>query len=79
MDGHDLPALLSELKRLKDVRGPRLLHLVTTKGKGLRQAEENQVTYHAPGKFDKKTGELIQGEKDGRLGAHRRTPRAGPF
>ena len=58
IDGHDLDALLSELKQLKSVSGPKLLHVITTKGKGLRQAEENQVTYHAPGKFDKHTGDL---------------------
>jgi len=58
IDGHDLPLLLSELKRLKTVKGPKFLHIITTKGKGLKQAEENQVTYHAPGKFDAKTGEL---------------------
>ncbi len=68
VDGHDLPALLRELKRLREIKGPRLLHLITTKGKGLRQAEENQVTYHAPGKFDKTTGELVRGEKDPRHG-----------
>ena len=58
IDGHDLPVLVKELERLKHLKGPRLLHIITTKGKGLKQAEENQVTYHAPGKFDKKTGEL---------------------
>ncbi|GAB5474814.1 MAG: 1-deoxy-D-xylulose-5-phosphate synthase [Maribacter sp.] len=58
IDGHDLDTLVVELERLKSVSGPRLLHISTTKGKGLRQAEENQVTYHAPGKFDKKTGEI---------------------
>lgn len=58
IDGHDLDRLVSELERLKSVTGPRLLHISTTKGKGLRQAEENQVTYHAPGKFDKETGEI---------------------
>jgi 1-deoxy-D-xylulose-5-phosphate synthase len=58
IDGHDLPLLLSELERLKTVKGPKFLHVITTKGKGLKQAEENQVTYHAPGKFDAKTGEL---------------------
>ncbi|GMN10248.1 1-deoxy-D-xylulose-5-phosphate synthase [Croceitalea sp. MTPC9] len=58
IDGHNLPLLLEELERLKLVKGPRLLHIITTKGKGLKQAEENQVIYHAPGKFDKKTGEL---------------------
>ncbi|MBW3518265.1 1-deoxy-D-xylulose-5-phosphate synthase [Flavobacterium sp. NKUCC04_CG] len=59
IDGHDLPALIAELRRLKDIQGPRFLHLITTKGKGLKQAEEDQVRYHAPGKFDSLTGELI--------------------
>lgn len=59
IDGHDLPLLLKELSRLKDKKGPRFLHIITTKGKGLRQAEENQVKYHAPGKFDKITGEVL--------------------
>lgn len=58
IDGHDLPALVNELERLKKIEGPKLLHVITTKGKGLKKAEENQVTYHAPGKFDKQTGEL---------------------
>jgi 1-deoxy-D-xylulose-5-phosphate synthase len=58
IDGHDLPQLIKELQRLKTVKGPKFLHVITTKGKGLRQAEENQVTYHAPGKFDAKTGDL---------------------
>lgn len=58
IDGHNLPLLLGELERLKSLKGPRLLHIITTKGKGLKQAEENQVVYHAPGKFDKKTGQL---------------------
>ncbi len=64
IDGHDLNALLQELKRLKSVSGPKLLHVITTKGKGLKQAEENQVTYHAPGKFDKITGDLIKKSSD---------------
>ncbi len=58
IDGHDLPVLLSELERLKTVKGPKFLHIITTKGKGLKQAELDQVKYHAPGKFDAKTGEL---------------------
>ncbi|MGJ8737881.1 1-deoxy-D-xylulose-5-phosphate synthase [Zobellia laminariae] len=58
IDGHDLNALVNELDHLKLVAGPKLLHVITTKGKGLKKAEENQVTYHAPGKFDKHTGEL---------------------
>lgn len=59
IDGHDLPTLLKTLEALKSVKGPKLLHIITTKGKGLKQAEENQVTYHAPGKFDASTGDLI--------------------
>ena len=59
IDGHDLPNLIQELNRLKNIKGPKFLHIVTTKGKGLQQAEENQVKYHAPGKFDASTGEII--------------------
>ena len=58
IDGHDLPKLLSELERLKKVKGPKFLHVITTKGKGLQLAEKDQVKYHAPGKFDAKTGEI---------------------
>jgi 1-deoxy-D-xylulose-5-phosphate synthase len=58
IDGHDFEALISELERLKKVKGPKFLHIITTKGKGLQQAEEDQVKYHAPGKFDKTTGEI---------------------
>lgn len=63
IDGHDLPALISELKRLQKVKGPKFLHVITTKGKGLLQAEQDQVKYHAPGKFDAATGELITQEE----------------
>tara|TARA_R100000353_G_scaffold43121_1_gene34570 strand:+ start:129326 stop:131104 length:1779 start_codon:yes stop_codon:yes gene_type:complete len=58
IDGHDLNLLVSELTRLKNVNVPKVLHIITTKGKGLRQAEENQVVYHAPGKFNALTGDL---------------------
>lgn len=58
IDGHDIFAVIKELKRLKNVKGPKFLHLITTKGKGLQQAEDDQVKYHAPGKFDKITGEI---------------------
>ena len=58
LDGHDLNALVSNLKRQKTQTGPRLLHIVTKKGKGLPLAENEQVTYHAPGKFDPITGKL---------------------
>ncbi|MDT0606041.1 1-deoxy-D-xylulose-5-phosphate synthase [Croceitalea rosinachiae] len=60
IDGHDLDLLLTELERLKTIEGPKLLHVITTKGKGLQKAEENQVAYHAPGKFNKETGERIK-------------------
>ncbi|MGC1514488.1 MAG: 1-deoxy-D-xylulose-5-phosphate synthase [Maribacter sp.] len=60
IDGHDLPTLLSELERLKRIKGPKLVHIITKKGKGLKKAEENQVVYHAPGKFDRYTGELSE-------------------
>ncbi|MGC6432059.1 MAG: 1-deoxy-D-xylulose-5-phosphate synthase [Jejuia sp.] len=59
IDGHNLDTIISELERLKTVKGPKLLHVITTKGKGLKQAETDQVKYHAPGKFNSKTGELI--------------------
>ncbi len=59
IDGHNIKALISELERLKSISGPKLLHVTTTKGKGLKQAEEDQVKYHAPGKFNANTGELI--------------------
>ncbi len=59
IDGHDIDKIISELQRLKNVKGPKFLHIITTKGKGLKQAEENQVKYHAPGKFDAITGDLF--------------------
>ena len=59
IDGHDIFAVIKELKRLQQVKGPKFLHIITTKGKGLQQAEENQVQYHAPGKFDANTGEIL--------------------
>jgi len=59
IDGNNLNAVLSELERLKTVKGPKFLHIITTKGKGLEQAEKDQVTYHAPGKFDAKSGDII--------------------
>ena len=58
IDGNDIFAVIKELKRLKKVKGPKFLHLITTKGKGLQQAEADQVKYHAPGKFDANTGEI---------------------
>tara|TARA_R110002049_G_scaffold234319_6_gene407568 strand:+ start:18 stop:1784 length:1767 start_codon:yes stop_codon:yes gene_type:complete len=59
IDGHNIERLITALEQLKSVPGPKFLHIITTKGKGLKQAEENQVTYHAPGKFNKVTGDLL--------------------
>ena len=64
IDGHDIQAVIQELERLKKVKGPKFLHIITTKGKGLQQAEENQVQYHAPGKFDANTGNIIPKSED---------------
>ncbi len=58
IDGHDIYKIISELERLKTIKGPKFLHVITTKGKGLKQAEEDQVRYHAPGKFDAQTGDV---------------------
>ncbi|MHC9089241.1 1-deoxy-D-xylulose-5-phosphate synthase [Tenacibaculum sp. IMCC1] len=59
IDGHNFEELLRELDRLKKIQGPKFLHVITTKGKGLRQAEQDQVRYHAPGKFDKVSGDVL--------------------
>jgi 1-deoxy-D-xylulose-5-phosphate synthase len=64
VDGHDLKTLTSGLKRLKSIDGPKFLHVITTKGKGLRQAEKDQVKYHAPGKFNAKTGDILSKNND---------------
>ncbi len=64
IDGHNLESLISELSILKSVKGPKFLHVITTKGKGLQLAEENQVKYHAPGKFDPETGKIYPKEEE---------------
>ena len=56
IDGHDMHFLINRLRSLKQQKGVKLLHIQTVKGKGLPAAEQDQVTYHAPGKFDKSTG-----------------------
>ncbi|AZJ34606.1 1-deoxy-D-xylulose-5-phosphate synthase [Tenacibaculum singaporense] len=63
IDGHNFEELLRELDRLKKIQGPKFLHVITTKGKGLRQAEQDQVKYHAPGKFDKVSGDVLPKEE----------------
>jgi 1-deoxy-D-xylulose-5-phosphate synthase len=59
IDGHDVLHLTRVLEDLKRIPGPKLLHCLTVKGKGFKQAEEDQTTFHAPGMFNKKTGEII--------------------
>ena len=56
IDGHDLPRLLSTLRNLRDAKGPQLLHIMTTKGKGYEPAEGDQIGYHAVGPFDPSKG-----------------------
>jgi 1-deoxy-D-xylulose-5-phosphate synthase len=64
VDGHDVLHLVDVLKDLRDIPGPKILHLLTTKGKGFQSAEENQTVFHSPGKFDRKTGEIIKLQSD---------------
>lgn len=58
-DGHDVVTLVRILQEIKDYRGPKVLHLITQKGKGYAPAEAQQTVWHAPGKFDPETGERI--------------------
>jgi len=58
VDGHDVERLVHLMRDLKNIPGPKLLHIVTVKGKGFERAEKDQTLYHAPGKFDMETGEL---------------------
>jgi len=64
VDGHDVIHLSKVLSDLKEIEGPKLLHVITRKGKGFRKAELNQTAYHAPGLFDRITGEFIEKEKN---------------
>ncbi len=58
-DGHDVTEIVRILRQLKNMRGPKLLHLHTTKGKGYKPAEQSQTEWHAPGRFNAETGERI--------------------
>ena len=58
VDGHDVNHLVSVMEDLKKIPGPKILHCLTVKGKGFLPAEKNQTQWHAPGKFDKVTGEI---------------------
>ncbi|MXV37605.1 1-deoxy-D-xylulose-5-phosphate synthase [Flavobacteriaceae bacterium Ap0902] len=62
-DGHNIEGLLNAFKALKKVSGPKILHISTIKGKGFEHAEKNQVLWHAPGKFNKSTGEIVASKK----------------
>ena len=64
-DGHNVQELVRILRQLKDMKGPKLLHLHTKKGHGYAPAENYKPVWHAPGKFDPDTGELIQNDSEG--------------
>ena len=65
VDGHDIKSLVAVLRDLREIKGPKLLHALTTKGKGYKPAEENQVVWHAPGKYNPETGEIIASSSNG--------------
>lgn len=62
-DGHDFGALFSAFKKMEKIKGPKLLHIKTVKGKGFPTAEANQTLWHSPGRFDKLTGEIRKSKK----------------
>ena len=64
IDGHNMSSLLAVFDKAKKMKGPKLIHIITKKGKGLKLAEEDQIKYHAPGKFDNKTGIVHKNEND---------------
>jgi len=64
-DGHDVIELVRQLKEIRLIPGPKLLHAITIKGKGFKKAEEEQTVYHAPGIFNKVTGERKDAESPG--------------
>ena len=63
IDGNNISDLVNTLNRIKGLKGPKLLHIRTVKGKGYKPAEENQSVWHAPGRFDIETGERVHPEK----------------
>lgn len=65
IDGHDVGRLVKVLNEIKDMDGPRILHVRTQKGKGFAPAEKDPASWHAPGKFDPRTGERIAGDTGG--------------
>ena len=67
VDGNDIPQLLTALREIKEIEGPKLLHITTTKGKGFEEAEKKQTLFHAPGRFDRKTGALVAEDPENRI------------
>jgi 1-deoxy-D-xylulose-5-phosphate synthase len=67
VDGHDVKRLARLFKDLQNIPGPKLLHVITKKGKGMKSAEKDQTLYHAPGMFDKNTGQIIETKCTGKL------------
>ena len=65
VDGHNIEELITVFEKLQQQKGPKILHVITKKGKGLKQAEEDQVTYHAPGKFNPVTGDRVKKNTEG--------------
>ncbi|MBR5070134.1 MAG: 1-deoxy-D-xylulose-5-phosphate synthase [Bacteroidales bacterium] len=65
VNGHDVVSLVKTLRKIKDLGGPKMLHVCTIKGKGFKQAEEQATIWHAPGKFDPATGERIKENTEG--------------
>ncbi len=65
IDGHDVVSLVQVLNQLKTYNGPKVLHIITKKGKGYKPAEEEVTTWHAPGVFDIKTGQRIKKQAEG--------------
>ncbi len=65
IDGHNISHLVDTLRDLRNIPGPKILHIITTKGKGYALAEKDQTKWHAPGLFDKVTGEIMQKKKEG--------------
>ena len=69
-DGHNVIELVATLRQIKDMKGPKLLHIHTVKGKGFKAAEKNPTVYHAPGRYNPETGELLE---------HSLSPKASPL
>ncbi len=66
VDGHNVVSLVKTLRKIKDLQGPKMLHVCTIKGKGFKPAEEQATLWHAPGKFNPETGERIKENSEGK-------------